>query len=87
MIHRYFAQTDPDLHAKIIDLRETLISQLRVQARLDPLLAEPSRSLTEITERFIAGFDQLATRARRSRSSTRTRCCEPRGTWRACTRL
>jgi C4-dicarboxylate-specific signal transduction histidine kinase len=59
MIHRYFAQTDPDLHAKIIDLRETLISQLRVQARLDPLLAEPSRSLTEITERFIAGFDQL----------------------------
>jgi signal transduction histidine kinase len=59
LIHRYFAQSDPDVHAKIIDIRETLISQLRVQARLDPLLAEPSRPLTGITERFIAGFDQL----------------------------
>ena len=59
LIHRYFAQSDPDVHARIIDIRETLISQLRVQARLDPLLAEPSRPLAGITERFIAGFDQL----------------------------
>lgn len=59
LIHRYFAQSDPDVHAKIIDLRETLISQLRVQARLDPLLAETSRPLTEITERFVAAFDEL----------------------------
>ncbi|NNM71864.1 sensor histidine kinase [Enterovirga aerilata] len=59
LIHRYFAQSDPDVHAKIIDIRETLISQLRVQARLDPLLTEASRPLAAITERFIAGFDQL----------------------------
>ncbi len=59
LIHRYFAQSDPDVHAKIIDIRETLISQLRVQARLDPLLADASRPLTEITERYVAGFDQL----------------------------
>jgi signal transduction histidine kinase len=59
LIHRYFAQSDPDVHARIIDLRETLISQLRVQARLDPLLGEPSRPLAGITERFVAGFDQL----------------------------
>ena len=59
LIHRYFAQTDPVVLERIVALRETLISRLRVQARLDPLVAEPASSLTAITERFIAGFDSL----------------------------
>lgn len=59
LIHRYFAQSEPDILARIVDLRETLVGQLRVQARLDPLIAGPARELTEITERFVQGFDDL----------------------------
>jgi signal transduction histidine kinase len=59
LIHRYFAQTDPAVLARIVELRETLVSRLRVQARLDPLVATPARSLTEITERLLAGFEDL----------------------------
>ncbi len=59
LIHRFFAQADPNVLARIVDLRDTLISRLRVQARLDPLIAESTLPLTEITERFIAGFDAL----------------------------
>lgn len=59
LIHRYFAQTDPNVLEKSVDLRETLLSRLRVQARLDSLIAEPIAKLTEITERFMAGFDAL----------------------------
>lgn len=58
-IHRYFAVPDPNILAKIVDLRESLVSRLRVQARLDPLLAGPTRDLTDITERFVTGFDAL----------------------------
>lgn len=59
LIHRYFAATDPAILEKIVDLRELLMSRLRVQARLDPLIAQPARDLTAITERFVAGFDDL----------------------------
>ncbi|WP_375457646.1 ATP-binding protein [uncultured Enterovirga sp.] len=59
LIHRYFAQTDPVILERIVDLREMLVSRLRVQARLDPLISEPARNLTTITERLVAGFDEL----------------------------
>ncbi len=59
LIHRYFSSADANILARIVDLRETLVSRLRVQARLDPLLAGPTRDLTEITERFVTGFDAL----------------------------
>lgn len=58
-IHRYFAGNDPAILAKIVDLRESLVSRLRVQARLDPLLSGPTRELTDITERFVTGYDAL----------------------------
>ena len=59
LIHRYFAQSDPDILSRIVDLREMLMSRLRVQARLDPLIAKPAKELTAITEHLVAGFDEL----------------------------
>jgi signal transduction histidine kinase len=59
LIHRYFAQSEPQILEKIVDLRDRLMSRLRVQARLDPLTAKPAEELTAITERLIAGFDNL----------------------------
>lgn len=59
LIHRYFAQSEAVILAKIVDLRELLVSRLRVQARLDPLIAAQTRDLRELTERFVAGFDDL----------------------------
>lgn len=59
LIHRYFAQSDPEILAKIVDLREALVSRLRVQALLDPLIAKPAQDLTAITERLSAAFDDL----------------------------
>ena len=59
LIHRYFAQNEPAVLEKIVDLRDLLMSRLRVQARLDPLTAEPAEELTAITERLVAGFDEL----------------------------
>lgn len=59
LIHRYFAQSEPAILEKIVDLRDLLMSRLRVQALLDPLIAEPTQKLTEITERLVAGFDEL----------------------------
>jgi signal transduction histidine kinase len=61
LIHRYFNQPDPDVLAEIVQRQEPLISQLRVQARLNPLIAQPARALTDIIERFLAGFDELRT--------------------------
>ena len=59
LIHRYFAQSEPAILEKIVDLREMLMSRLRVQARLDPLVAKPAQDLTAITERLVSGFDEL----------------------------
>ncbi|MFE1597751.1 sensor histidine kinase [Methylobacterium sp. ID0610] len=59
LIHRYISQADADVLGRIGDLRDTLIGRLRVQARLDPLIAAPSERLREVTERFIAGFAAL----------------------------
>jgi len=60
LIHRYIGQPDPKVLAEIVQRQEPLISQWRVQARLNPLIADPARALTEITERFLAGFSELA---------------------------
>jgi signal transduction histidine kinase len=61
LIHRYFNQPDPNVLVEIVDRREPLVSQLRVQARLNPLLAQPASALTDIIERFLAGFEALRT--------------------------
>src|SRR5215212_5222894 len=61
LIHRYFNQPDPNVLVEIVDRREPLVSQLRVQARLNPLLAQPAGALTDIIERFLAGFEELRT--------------------------
>jgi signal transduction histidine kinase len=60
LIHRYIGQPDPKVLAEIVQRQEPLVSQWRVQARLNPLIAEPARALTDITERFLAGFSELA---------------------------
>jgi signal transduction histidine kinase len=67
-IHRYFNQPDENLLVDLVTRSESLISRLRVQARLDPLISEVAPSLTETTERFLRGFDEL--RATRSAIST-----------------
>lgn len=59
LIHRYFNQPEPSVLAEIIRRRESLISNLRVQAGLDTLVANTAQKLIGLTERFVAGFDEL----------------------------
>ena len=59
LIHRYFNQPDASVLAEIIRRREALISSLRVQATIDPVVNQVSRELIGITERFVNGFDDL----------------------------
>jgi signal transduction histidine kinase len=59
LIHRYFNHPDPSVLAEIIRRRESLISNLRVQASLDALVADTAQKLIGLTERFVAGFDEL----------------------------
>lgn len=59
LIHRYFLQPDPAVLSEIVERREPLISRLRVQARLDPLVGDTAPSLTRLMEAFLDGFDQL----------------------------
>jgi signal transduction histidine kinase len=59
LIHRYMTRPDETVLARITDLRESLFSRMRVQAQLDPFIAPLSENLTRLTERFIAGFDEL----------------------------
>ncbi|HEY7385935.1 MAG TPA: HAMP domain-containing sensor histidine kinase [Beijerinckiaceae bacterium] len=59
LIHRYFNQPDASVLAEIIRRREALISSLRVQATIDPVVNQVSRELIGITERFVTGFDDL----------------------------
>jgi signal transduction histidine kinase len=59
LIHRYFNQPDPAVLAEIIRRREALISNLRVQAALDHLVADATQELIRTTERFVSGFDNL----------------------------
>jgi signal transduction histidine kinase len=59
LIHRYFNQPDSGVLAEIIRRREALISSLRVQATIDPVVNKTARELIGITERFVTGFDDL----------------------------
>lgn len=59
LIHRYMLRPDEVVLARITDLRESLFSRMRVQAQLDPIIAPMSENVTRLTERFIAGFDEL----------------------------
>jgi signal transduction histidine kinase len=59
LIHRYFTQPNADLMNEITDLRETLLTTLKVHAPVDPILAQSTEPLLEATERFIAGFSEL----------------------------
>ena len=59
LIHRYMTRPDEVILSRITDLRESLFSRMRVQAQLDPIIAPLSENVTRLTERFIAGFDEL----------------------------
>jgi signal transduction histidine kinase len=59
LIHRYFNQPEPSVLAEIIRRRESLISNLRVQASLDTLVAGTAQKLIGLTDRFVSGFDEL----------------------------
>jgi signal transduction histidine kinase len=59
LIHRYFNQPDASVLAEIIRRREALISSLRAQAAIDPVVNQTARELIGITERFVTGFDDL----------------------------
>jgi signal transduction histidine kinase len=59
LIHRYFNQPEASVLAEIIRRRESLISNLRVQASLDTLVAGTAQKLIGLTDRFVSGFDEL----------------------------
>ena len=59
LIHRYFTQPSPDLFAEIVLLREAVLGTLTTRASTDPCYRGRSRSSTRVTERFLAGFDEL----------------------------
>src|SRR4029079_498775 len=54
LIHRYFTQPNADLMNEITDLRETLMTTLKVHAPADPILARSTEPLLDATERFVA---------------------------------
>jgi signal transduction histidine kinase len=59
LIHRYFTQPNVELLQEITDLRETVMTTLKVQAAADPILKGAAEPLVQATERFVAGFGDL----------------------------
>lgn len=59
LIHRYFNQPQAALLADIEARRFGLLDALKTQAGAQPALAGSMSSLIELTERFLAGFDEL----------------------------
>jgi signal transduction histidine kinase len=59
LIHRYFTQPNVELMAEIMELRETLLTTLKVHAPADPILTGATEPLLQATERFVAGFSDL----------------------------
>ena len=59
LIHRYFTQPDMDQLQEIMELRETLLTTLKVHASADPILSRSADELLKSTERFVAAFSDL----------------------------
>ncbi|GAC1336019.1 MAG: HAMP domain-containing sensor histidine kinase [Beijerinckiaceae bacterium] len=61
LIHRYLTQASPELLAEVESGWNRLQSHLIPSAAKDPLLEPSTRSLGDITNRLVAGFDALRT--------------------------
>ncbi|MEA2832610.1 MAG: hypothetical protein QOG66_812 [Methylobacteriaceae bacterium] len=59
LIHRYFTQPSPELLAEVESRWNALQSNLIPRAAEDPLLLNATRSLSDITNRLVGGFDAL----------------------------
>jgi signal transduction histidine kinase len=59
LIHRYIYQPNPEIFGEILLRREALLSTLRSRASADPVLAGSVDDLAAVTERFLAGFNDL----------------------------
>lgn len=59
LIHRYFTQPNVEHLNEIMELRETLLTTLKVHAPADPILTGSTEPLLQATERFVAGFGDL----------------------------
>lgn len=59
LIHRYFNQPQAILIAEIENRRQKLLDLLRTRAALEPTFAGSVSGLTNVTERFLAGFEEL----------------------------
>lgn len=59
LIHRYFNQPQPNLLADVERRRAHLLDLIRNRAAEEPIFAGSAEELTAVTERFLAGFEQL----------------------------
>jgi len=59
LIHRYFTLPNADLLKEITELRETVLTTLKVHAAVDPILKAAAMPLVQATERFVGGFSDL----------------------------
>jgi signal transduction histidine kinase len=59
LIHRYFTQPSPELLAEVESRWNALQSSLIPRAAEDPVLKPATRSLSDITNRLVGGFDAL----------------------------
>ncbi|MCC7348322.1 MAG: HAMP domain-containing histidine kinase [Variibacter sp.] len=59
LIHRYFNQPQPALLADIESRRYVLLDSLKNRMPVAPAFAGSVGGLTDVTEKFLAGFDQL----------------------------
>ncbi len=59
LIHRYFTQPSPELLAEVESRWNALQSNLIPRAAEDPVLQLATRSLSDLTNRLVGGFDAL----------------------------
>lgn len=59
LIHRYFTLPNVGLLKEITELRETVLTTLKVHAAADPILNAAAEPLVQATERFVGGFSDL----------------------------
>ncbi len=59
LIHRYINQPNSEIFGEILLRREALLSTLSARGAADPMFAGSVARLTEVTEQFLAGFNDL----------------------------
>src|SRR5947209_7747905 len=59
LIHRYFTQPSPELLAEVESRWNALQSNLIPRAAEDPMLRPATRSLSDLANRLVGGFDAL----------------------------